>query len=245
MRRFAAAPLVSVAALLLGLLLAPPAASAAAHGQPLAQTAGAADASARPAQRTDASRSAAAARRAKKPSAGRKHRRAKPPRVRRCSPAGIRAARGTARMERRVRCILNGRRARIGLPPLRYNRCLDRSAERHARDMVQRRYFAHSSRGGLSLAQRVRLAGYVAGARGWLLGENLAWGAGRRGSAHAAVRGWLHSPPHRRNIYTGGFRDIGVAAVRGAPVKGARVSRDRRPITYVVEFGARSGGRCR
>jgi uncharacterized protein YkwD len=244
MRRFAAAPLVSVAVLLLGLLLAPPAASAAAHGQPPAPTAGAADASARTAQRTDASRSATAARRAKKPRAGRKHRRAKA-RVRRCSPAGIRAARGTARMERRVRCILNGRRAGIGLPPLRYNRCLDRSAERHARDMIRRRYFAHSSRGGRSLAQRVRLAGYVAGARGWRLGENLAWGAGRRGSAHAAVRGWLHSPPHRRNIYTGGFRDVGVAAVRGVPVRGARVSRDRRPITYVVEFGARSGGRCR
>lgn len=170
---------------------------------------------------------------------------AAPSHDRRCSPAGIRALHGTARVERRVRCLLNGRRARVGLPPLRYDRCLDRSAERHARDMVRRRYFAHSSHGGRTLAQRARLAGYAVAGVSWRLGENLAWGAGRRGSARVAVRGWLRSPPHRRNIYTRGFRDVGVAVVRGAPVERARLARERRPVTYVVEFGARSGGRCR
>lgn len=199
MRRFAAAPLVLLTALVLA--LAPSAVLAARHGTA--------------------------------------------PQERRCTPAGIRAVHGTARVERRVRCLLNRQRARVGLPPLRYDRCLDRSAERHARDMVARRFFAHSSRGGRTLAQRARRAGYVARGMNWRVGENLAWGAGRRGSAHAAVRGWLHSPPHRSNIFAGGFRDIGVAVVHGAPVKRANSSRDRRAATFVVEFGARSAGRCR
>ncbi|MDO8210932.1 CAP domain-containing protein [Conexibacter sp. CPCC 206217] len=170
---------------------------------------------------------------------------AKPARrhVRRCSPAGIRRLRGTSRIERRVRCLVNKRRAAARLRPLRYDLCLDRAAERHARDMVRRHYFAHTSRAGRDLAQRVRAAGYVKRARGWRLGENLAWGSGGGSSARSIVSGWMRSAPHRANILTGGFRDIGVAVVRGAPVEGRSAS--SRPATFVVEFGARQPGRCR
>ncbi|HST39185.1 MAG TPA: CAP domain-containing protein, partial [Conexibacter sp.] len=115
------------------------------------------------------------------------------PQERRCSPAGIRAVHGTARVERRVRCLLNRQRARVGLAPLRYDRCLDRSAERHARDMVARRFFAHSSRGGRTLAQRARRAGYVARGTSWRVGENLAWGAGEYGTVRSIFRAWMRS----------------------------------------------------
>lgn len=162
---------------------------------------------------------------------------------RRCSPAGIRALHGTARTERRVRCLINARRARHRLAPLRYDQCLDRAAERHARDMVRRRYFAHSSQRGRTPAQRARAAGYVPRRGRWRIGENLAWGAGERASARAAVRGWLNSPPHRANLLGGGFRDVGVAVVRGAPVKGAG-GRNAPTATFVVEFGDRDGPGC-
>jgi uncharacterized protein YkwD len=166
-------------------------------------------------------------------------------RDRRCSPAGVLALRGTSRVERSVRCLLNLQRARAGLRPLRYDRCLDRAAERHARDMVRRHYFAHFSSTGRTLAQRARAAGYVPRRGTWRLGENLAWGAGRRASARAAVRGWMHSPPHRANVLTAGFRDIGVAVVRGAPVRpGPGAEGQSAPATFVVEFGARSGRGC-
>ncbi|ADB51316.1 CAP domain-containing protein [Conexibacter woesei] len=166
--------------------------------------------------------------------------------VKRCSPAGIRALGGTSRVERRVRCLINQRRARSRLPPLRYDRCLDRAAERHARDMVRRHYFAHSSRGGRGIAERVRAAGYLRRAARWRVGENLAWGAGASASAQTTVRSWLRSRPHRANVLSRGFRDVGVAVVRGAPVRrGARGRGARRaPATYVVEFGARDHGRC-
>jgi len=162
---------------------------------------------------------------------------------RRCSPAGIRALHGTARVERRVRCLINARRAHHRLRPLRYDRCLDRAAERHARDMVRRRYFAHASRRGRTPAQRARAAGYVPSRGRWRIGENLAWGAGGRASARAAVRGWLDSPPHRANLLGGGFRDVGVAVVNGAPVRGAG-GRHTPTATFVVEFGTREGPGC-
>jgi uncharacterized protein YkwD len=165
-------------------------------------------------------------------------------RERRCSAAGIRALRGTSRVERRVRCIVNRRRASAGLQPLRYDRCLDRAAEGHARDMVRRHYFAHTSRGGRNLVQRVRAAGYVRRAGHWRLGENLAWGAGRRSTARSIVHGWMNSPPHRANILARGFRDVGVAVVRGAPVRGRASASGARRSTFVVEFGARQPGRC-
>ncbi|MDO8184848.1 CAP domain-containing protein [Conexibacter sp. JD483] len=164
----------------------------------------------------------------------------------RCSPAGIRAAHGTARAERRIRCLLNARRARTGMRPLRWDRCLDRAAERHARDMVRRRYFAHASLGGRTLVQRARATGYVPRNGRWSLGENLAWGAGRRATAAATVRGWLRSPPHRRNVFTSRFRDVGIAVVHGAPVRLPRGARARvARVTVVAEFGARAPGRCR
>lgn len=164
---------------------------------------------------------------------------------RRCTPAGIDALHGSTRVERQVRCLLNARRARAGLRPLRYERCLDRSAERHARDMVRRRYFAHSSSRGRTLAQRARAAGYVPRVGSWRLGENLAWGGGGRSTARAAVRGWMTSPPHRANVLDGGFRDVGVAVVWGAPVARKQARSSGAPTaTFVVEFGARRGRAC-
>lgn len=164
----------------------------------------------------------------------------------RCTAAGIHALRGTARVERQIRCRLNARRARAGLRPLRWDACLDRAAERHARDMVRRRYFAHASLGGRTLVQRARAAGYLPRRGRWTLGENLAWGAGRRATAVATVRGWLRSPPHRRNVLTARFRDVGIAVVRGAPVPiPARARAGVVRATIVAEFGARQPGRCR
>jgi uncharacterized protein YkwD len=162
----------------------------------------------------------------------------------RCTPSGIRALRGAARMERRVRCLLNGRRAGVGARPLRYNRCLDRAAERHARDMVRRRYFAHSSRGDGTPADRARAAGYAPRSGRWTVGENLGWGVAAAADPHAMVRAWMHSPMHRFNVLQPAYRDVGVAVVHGTPTRGPGRSRRAR-ATYVVEFGARQhAGGC-
>ncbi|HEY4280024.1 MAG TPA: CAP domain-containing protein [Conexibacter sp.] len=142
--------------------------------------------------------------------------------------------------------MLNQRRARFGMRPLRYNRCLDLAAERHARDMVARHYFDHSSSTGRDLTQRARAAGYVPRAGSWRVGENLAWGVGPGSTARGAVLDWMRSPPHRANVLQPRYHDVGVAVVHGAPVPDAlgRLARAG-AATFVAEFGARTAAhRC-
>ncbi len=146
-----------------------------------------------------------------------------------------------AHVERAVLCLMNRVRSSYGLRPLRVNRCLDRSAERHARDMVAHRYFAHGSTNGRSFVQRAARFGYEPRAGAWTVGENLAWGAGPSARASWIVAAWLRSPGHRANILRPGFRHVGVAVVRGVPNGIGGVGRVR---TVTVDFGA--GGRaCR
>lgn len=143
-----------------------------------------------------------------------------------------------AHVERALVCLMNRVRLRSGMRPLHVNRCLDRLAERHARDMVRRRYFAHSSSGGRNLGQRARRFGYSPRRANWTVGENLAWGAGRSSRALWVVSAWMRSPSHRANILRSSYRHVGVAAVRGTPT---RTRGARRPRTFTVDFGA--GGR--
>lgn len=132
-------------------------------------------------------------------------------------------------------CLVNAERRRRGLRPLRYDRRLAKAASRHARDMVRNRYFSHDSPDGRDFVERIMRTRYVRSRRGgWVLGENLAWGSGSLASPRAIVRAWMRSPGHRRNVLNRRFREIGVAFVRGAPVRGAGLA-----ATYVTEFGAR------
>ncbi len=65
------------------------------------------------------------------------------------------------------------------------------------------------------------------------IGEILAWGEGRLSTPRAAVRSWLHSPPHRRVLLGRNYRDIGVGVAIGSPYGGGRGS-----ATYVANLGA-------
>lgn len=132
-------------------------------------------------------------------------------------------------------CLINRERRKRGLTGLRYNRRLAIAAGRHARDMARRGYFAHRSLDGRNFVDRITRARYVRrGHRGWLLGENLAWGSGSRATPRAIMRAWMRSPSHRRNILNRRFREIGIAFSLRAPFAGAP-----RAATYVTEFGRR------
>ena len=48
------------------------------------------------------------------------------------------------------------------------------------------------------------------------------------------VRGWMNSPPHRRNMLDRGFREIGIGVALGAP------GSNDPGATYATEFGRRS-----
>jgi uncharacterized protein YkwD len=110
-------------------------------------------------------------------------------------------------------CSINRARAAHGLPALSAERHLRRAANRHARDMVRHRYFAHQRPGGPSLSDRLRSAGW----HGSAAGEAIAWACGSSAGAASTVRAWLHSPPHRAILLSGAYRQAGVGVAGHAP----------------------------
>jgi len=117
--------------------------------------------------------------------------------------------------EVRLVTMINHVRAAHVLPPLRLDPTLERAARYHSADMLQHGYFAHGP-----FAARLRSFGV----RGKLVGENLAWGAGRGGQSGSILRLWLHSPEHRHNLLRPGFRRIGLGMPVG-PFAGYRYTR--------------------
>jgi uncharacterized protein YkwD len=130
-------------------------------------------------------------------------------------------------------CLVNVQRRSHGRTALKRNSGLALAGQRHARDMVSRRYFAHDSKSGASFSDRIARAGYLKHASSALLGENLAWGVQDKSTPRSIVRAWMHSPGHRANILRPNFREIGIGVVRAAP------SGLGNAATYAAEFGKR------
>jgi uncharacterized protein YkwD len=126
-------------------------------------------------------------------------------------------------------CLLNNERRQRGIRALKDNRSLDLASQRHANDMSRHNYFDHGDFVG-----RIKSARYLRGARGYTLGENIAWGSWDYATPASIVDGWMHSPGHRDNILNGHFHEIGLGVARGAPVSG-----QGRAATYVTDFGTR------
>lgn len=133
-------------------------------------------------------------------------------------------------------CLLNEVRHDHRLGRLRTNRRLALAAARHARDMVERRYFAHDSLDGRTFASRIKATGYLHRANGWSVGENLAWGAAEQSTPRQIMAAWMASTGHRRNILNPRYTQIGVAVITDAPVAG--IGSDA--ATYTTEFGDRN-----
>jgi Cysteine-rich secretory protein family len=151
-----------------------------------------------------------------------------------CGPDAGMPARELSRVRARelVLCLHNEQRARHGLPALEYEARLELAAQRHAEDMVRRRFFAHDTPDGLRPEDRALMAGYPT--KHYSSGENLAWGTGSESSPVEIVDGWMRSPGHRENVLRRAFTQMGVGLVLGvpedpkAPLPGA---------TYATSFG--------
>ena len=139
----------------------------------------------------------------------------------------------TAAAERATLCLINAERRAHSLARLRANGQLRIAGERHAADMVRRDYFSHTAPGGISFVSRIKDTSYIRPSSAWTVGENLAWGAGSSAAPRAIMRRWMNSPGHRANILKRGYRQIGIAIVRGVPVGGVGAG-----ATYATEFGA-------
>lgn len=151
------------------------------------------------------------------------------------SPARTLAA--ADRLEIDVLGELNTIRRRRGLQPLRRSEPLSSAADTHSRAMGTYGFFAHDSRDGSEFWQRVRRFYAPKGYETWSVGENLLWSSGRL-TAAAAVKLWMASPGHRKNILTARWREIGLSAVEVGSAPGVFGGRD--VVIITTDFGVRS-----
>jgi uncharacterized protein YkwD len=129
-------------------------------------------------------------------------------------------------------CLHNRVRAERRLRTLAHNRALAEAATGHARDMVVRGYFEHSTPEGKRFDQRIIQRGYARRANGWKVGENLSWAGGELATPKQMMRAWLASPGHRANILGRAYRELGLGLTYGTPGGDAGV-------TIAAEFGTR------
>ena len=150
-----------------------------------------------------------------------------------CASASARPGSVSAlRLRAAIVCLVNTERGKRRLRRLRVNRELELAARRHARDMVVRRYFAHTSPSGSSVMDRILRTRYLRRYGRWRVGEILGWGSGAQGTPAAIVAGWMRSPAHRRQIL-GPYLELGVGVQRAAPRPLSRPA-----STFVVDFGS-------
>jgi uncharacterized protein YkwD len=124
-------------------------------------------------------------------------------------------------------CGTNVVRRSFGLGPVRGSGPLNRSSLLKA-NAVRRCGFSHTPC-GMSFSQTFRSAGYPARA----VGENLAWGQGELGSPVRTLHSWLKSPPHRANLLSRRWKELGIAVERGSMFGHGGVS------LWVLQLGRR------
>ena len=147
------------------------------------------------------------------------------------------AAQRDTSLEGAVVDAVNAVRAAHGLRPLTVSRGLRTAAYGHTRELVAAGLVQHESPDGTSFDRRIRRAYPPRGFSTWSAGENLVFGSAPF-SAGDAVQAWLESPPHRRNLLSRSWREIGVGAVLAQNAGGEYG--DEPVVLITADFGARS-----
>lgn len=122
--------------------------------------------------------------------------------------------------------LVNKARLDNGLAPYGWSSLLAAAAQRHADDLAAHRLASHTGSDGSTPAQRILQAGYVAWGNGAVVGENFWTGTG---SPEDVLEWFLGDPPHRANILSERYREIGIGFARDSEGR----------VYYVLDFGAR------
>lgn len=118
-----------------------------------------------------------------------------------------------ARRRAEVLLLVNEERRRAGVPEVRSDAVLDRSAQAYAEDMEKRRFFSHENPEGLAFSERIKQVDYLSTLppcdcnRSWNAGENIASG---QQSAAQVMQDWMGSPGHKANILNTAFDRLGI-----------------------------------
>ncbi|MAE68821.1 MAG: CAP domain-containing protein [Candidatus Peribacteraceae bacterium] len=112
---------------------------------------------------------------------------------------------------------VNLERAKHGLPPLRHQIDLERSAQLHAQDMKNRDYFSHENGNGDRSGDRIKETGYGAVnaqecrcSYKIYLGENIAKG---QSTVAQVIEEWMASESHREAMLSKDYQEVGVGIV--------------------------------
>ena len=111
-----------------------------------------------------------------------------------------------AAFEKEVVRLVNVQRTQNGLKPLTENWELSRVARYKSQDMVDRRYFSHTSPTYGTPFQMIQSFGLPFRTAG----ENIAYG---QRTPQAVVNAWMNSSGHRANILNASYTQIGVGYV--------------------------------
>ncbi len=110
--------------------------------------------------------------------------------------------------EEQVAKLVNQERAKYGLKPLKLNWELSRVARYKSQDMIDKRYFSHTSPTYGSPFDMIRNFGISYRSAG----ENIA--AGQQ-TPQEVMNAWMNSDGHRKNILSSQYTEIGVGYAKG------------------------------
>jgi uncharacterized protein YkwD len=116
--------------------------------------------------------------------------------------------------EAKILELVNGKRAKSGLAPLKLSARLTVAARGHSYDMALRGYFSHQSADGVGPGERIRGSGIQYAQ----MGENIYEDdlPDRRQLPERAIQAWMQSPRHRQNLLSPRFSETGIGAARAA-----------------------------
>jgi uncharacterized protein YkwD len=140
-----------------------------------------------------------------------------------------------ASARRAILCLTNYARDRSGLRRLTSSALLDRTGVDRLQANVRCGEFSHTPCGS---PFGDAFAPYVARARSFRIGENIAWGVGDDATPRLTMDSWLRSPEHRSNILSPVFRELGVGYLPAVTLQGSSDS-----ALWSQEFGVRSAPR--
>jgi uncharacterized protein YkwD len=150
--------------------------------------------------------------------------------------AGASSVVAVPELQGQVLAAINDLRRSKGLRELQLNNGLSAAAFGHSQSMAKHGFFSHEGYDGSPFWTRIKpryrpLPGSI-----WGVGENLVWSSPGL-SADGAIRMWLSSPPHRKNLLTPSWREIGIGAVHALDAPGVYDGLDVTIVT--ADFGVR------
>jgi uncharacterized protein YkwD len=139
-------------------------------------------------------------------------------------------------LDRGVLEQLNAVRRLHGLVPLKLDPSLSASAAQHNAEMGVDGYFEHDSADGTVFWKRIERFFGATSYSYWSVGENLLWSSPSVDPLRA-MRMWMSSPEHRKNILEPRWRLIGVSSVHLDTAPGTYKGL---PVTIITtDFGVR------